>query len=110
DLILPSHIDTIRSVQGVADVRRRIEFPYVGAASGLPGFMPQVSGVQPESLASLPLQEGRTLHEGDRGVAVAGADLAFRQGWRIGDEIEVHGRYFRLVGIAEPLLTVADQW
>lgn len=110
ELILPAHVERVRAVAGVARVLLRLEFPYAGAAAALPGLVPMVSGVEPEHLASLPLQEGRIFTQSERGVAVAGAAIAAREKWRIGDWVEVQGRAVRLVGIAAPFYNVTDDW
>lgn len=110
ELILPDQVERVRSIPGVAGVQSRVEFPYAGAAGSLPGLAPMVSGAEPELLASLPLQSGRSIPDRERGVALAGAALAAREEWRVGDWIEVQGRTFRLVGVVAPGLTVADEW
>jgi len=110
EFILPQQVERVRNVPGVAEVRLRLEFPFAGARGGIPGLAPMVSGVRPDDLAPVPLQSGRRIGEGEREVAVAGSSLAEREKWRIGDEVEVYGRTFVLIGVAAPLLTPADEW
>ncbi len=51
---------------------------------------------------------GLTENDADRLVTVLGSDLALRYEKRVGDEMEIRGRTFEVVGIQEATLTPAD--
>jgi putative ABC transport system permease protein len=72
-----------------------------------------VTGVEPESWydpsIDLPIDAGRLLEAGERGVVMIGADLAERYGSRVGDTIEIRGRDFEVIGVLERTLTFPDK-
>lgn len=114
-IVLPEHIAQVQAVAGVKAVTQRVELPYEGARGAGFGPPPMVYGVQfnaaaPAGLTSLPLTAGRQLQPDDRGLAVAGADLAAENDWRVGDTIMIQGVPFKLVGILQRMMTAPDQW
>jgi putative ABC transport system permease protein len=72
-----------------------------------------LTGIEPETWTDdridLRLDAGRFLEADDEGVTVIGADLAERYGLRVGDEFEVRGRGFDVVGVLERTLTFPDK-
>ncbi|MCL6622846.1 MAG: ABC transporter permease [Syntrophobacterales bacterium] len=59
---------------------------------------------------TLPVQAGRFLREGDRGVAVVGAALAASRGVGVGDRLTLEGRSYTVVGVLERMLTAPDRF
>jgi putative ABC transport system permease protein len=59
---------------------------------------------------TLPVQAGRFLREGDRGVAVVGAALAASRGLGVGDRLTLEGRSYTVVGVLERMLTAPDRF
>jgi ABC-type antimicrobial peptide transport system permease subunit len=59
---------------------------------------------------TLPVQAGRFLHEGDRGVAVVGAALAASRALGVGDRLTLEGRSYAVVGVLERMLTAPDRF
>jgi putative ABC transport system permease protein len=72
-----------------------------------------LTGIEPETWydpsVELRVDAGRLLGEGERGVAVIGADLAERYDKRVGDEMEIRGRSFEVIGVLERTLTFPDK-
>jgi putative ABC transport system permease protein len=72
-----------------------------------------LTGIEPETWTDdridLRLDAGRFLEANDEGVTVIGADLAERYGLRTGDEFEVRGRSFDVIGVLERTLTFPDK-
>jgi putative ABC transport system permease protein len=72
-----------------------------------------LTGIEPETWydpsVELRVDAGRLLSAGERGVAVIGADLAERYGKRVGDQIEIRGHSFEIVGVLERTLTFPDK-
>jgi putative ABC transport system permease protein len=58
----------------------------------------------------LPVQAGRFLTPGDRGVAVLGADFAASRKLRVGDTLEVAGLRWPIVGVLDKTLTAPDRF
>jgi putative ABC transport system permease protein len=72
-----------------------------------------LTGIEPETwydpAVELRVDAGRLLDAGEEGVTVIGADLAERYGRRVGDEIEIRGRTFEVIGVLERTLTFPDK-
>jgi putative ABC transport system permease protein len=72
-----------------------------------------LTGIEPETWTDdridLRLDAGRFLEADDEGVTVIGADLAERYGLRTGDEFEIRGRSFDVIGVLERTLTFPDK-
>jgi len=72
-----------------------------------------LTGIEPETWydpsVDLRVDAGRLLEAGERGVTVIGADLAERYHLRVGDEFEIRGRQFEVIGVLERTLTFPDK-
>jgi putative ABC transport system permease protein len=72
-----------------------------------------LTGIEPETWydpsVELRVDAGRLLGAGERGVTVIGADLAERYEVRVGDDLEIRGRSFEIVGVLERTLTFPDK-
>ena len=107
--------DEIRAMPGVAAVDPEVQVPYDDA--GVPGFgMPKIivgrlagadAGLD-QSRAEL--AEGRLLIAADEAsrVTVLGSDLARELGARPGDQLDLRGVSFEVVGILQPTLAAPD--
>jgi putative ABC transport system permease protein len=91
----------LRSTQGVARVALSlmdtVGFEQAGIASAL------VNGWESDSLLfrGSRLLEGRTFHPGEARVAMLGRVLALNLGKHVGDDLDVAGEPFRVIGIYE---------
>jgi putative ABC transport system permease protein len=72
-----------------------------------------LTGIEPETWfderIELRLDAGRFLDADEERVTVIGADLAERYGLRVGDEFEMRGRTFEVIGVLERTLTFPDK-
>ena len=72
-----------------------------------------LTGIEPDTWydpsVELRVDAGRLLGAGERGVTVIGADLAERYEVRVGDDLEIRGRSFEIVGVLERTLTFPDK-
>jgi len=59
---------------------------------------------------SLPVRAGRALTQGDRRVAVVGADFAASRGLRPGDRLPIGGLDFTVAGVLDKTLTAPDRF
>jgi putative ABC transport system permease protein len=106
-------VDQIEAVDGVeraSPVLQTLLDPDEIGGFDIPELL---TGIEPETWydpsVDLRVDAGRLLSAGERGVAVIGADLAERYGKRVGDQIEIRGRSFEIVGVLERTLTFPDK-
>jgi putative ABC transport system permease protein len=106
-------VDQIEAVDGVeraSPVLQTLLDPDEIGGFDIPELL---TGIEPETWydpsVELRVDAGRLLSAGERGVAVIGADLAERYGKRVGDQIEIRGRSFEIVGVLERTLTFPDK-
>lgn len=109
-------VKAIAAVPGVAGVQPQVMLPLNPGGSqflvtqdlllGLDLGVPMPN----RHYRTLPVQAGRFLREGDRGVAVVGASLAASRGLTVGGRLELAGQAFEVVGILERMLTAPDRF
>jgi putative ABC transport system permease protein len=106
-------VDQIEAVDGVeraSPVLQTLLDPDEIGGFDIPELL---TGIEPETWydpsVELRVDAGRLLSAGERGVAVIGADLAERYGKRVGDQIEIRGHSFEIVGVLERTLTFPDK-
>ena len=117
--MLPSaSIRAIGAVPGVAGVQAQVMLPLNASVSqfmtltqelilGLDLAVPMPNR---SFQSALPVQAGRSLHHGDRGVAVLGASFAAGHGLGVGASLPVDGQSFTVVGVLERTLTAPDRF
>ncbi|HEX2195134.1 MAG TPA: ABC transporter permease [Candidatus Limnocylindria bacterium] len=108
--------DLVERIEGIAGVERATPvLQTLLDPEEIGGFdIPELlTGIEPETWydprVALRVDAGRLLEADERGVAVIGADLAERYGARVGDEFEVRGHRFAVVGVLERTLTFPDK-
>jgi putative ABC transport system permease protein len=106
-------VDQIEAVDGVeraSPVLQTLLDPDEIGGFDIPELL---TGIEPETWydpsVELRVDAGRLLTAGERGVTVIGADLAERYGKRVGDQIEIRGHSFEIVGVLERTLTFPDK-
>jgi putative ABC transport system permease protein len=107
--------DEVDAVEGVVAAVPEIQMIYDPTAGGSFGISDTVQGrVAATDVrsgeAALAADEGRLLTAADEGsmVAVFGRTLADKKGARVGEEIEIRGFAFQVVGILQSTETVPD--
>ena len=116
-LLPAASLRAIGAVSGVASVQAQVMLPLNASVSqfmtltqelilGLDLSVPMPN----RSFPSLPVQAGRALRAGDRGVTVLGASFAASRGLRVGDRLPLDGRSFAIVGVLERTLTAPDRF
>jgi putative ABC transport system permease protein len=107
---LVERIETVDGVQRATPVLQTLLDPDEIGGFDIPELL---TGIEPETWydasVDLRVDAGRLLEEGERGVTVIGADLAERYDRRVGDEFEVRGRSFEVIGVLERTLTFPDK-
>jgi putative ABC transport system permease protein len=107
---LVEQIEAVRGVDRATPVLQTLLDPDEIGGFDIPELL---TGIEPETwydpAVELRVDAGRLLAAAERGVAVIGADLAERYGKRVGDEIEIRGRSFEVVGVLERTLTFPDK-
>ena len=106
-------VEQIERVQGVGratPVLQTLLDPEQVGGFDIPELL---TGIEPETWydpsVELRVDAGRLLGAGEREVTVIGADLAERYGVRVGDDLEIRGRTFEIVGVLERTLTFPDK-
>jgi len=106
-------VERIEQIDGVERASPVLQILYDPENTGGFDFPPLLTGIDPASwydpAIELPVDAGRLLAEGDRGVTMIGADIAERYGARTGDTLEIRGRPFEVVGVLERTLTFPDK-
>jgi putative ABC transport system permease protein len=107
---LVEQIERIRGVDRATPVLQTLLDPDEVGGFDIPELL---TGIEPETwydpAVELRVDAGRLLDAGEEGVTVIGADLAERYGRRVGDEIEIRGRTFEVIGVLERTLTFPDK-
>jgi putative ABC transport system permease protein len=107
---LVDQIEAVDGVQRASPVLQTLLDPDEIGGFDIPELL---TGIEPETWydpsVDLRVDAGRLLTADERGVAVIGADLAERYGKRVGDEIEIRGHTFEIVGVLERTLTFPDK-
>jgi putative ABC transport system permease protein len=108
--------DLVRLVDGVDAVAPNVMLLMDEATSMTMGVPPMITGSivgADEGLDTFVIHyaEGRALTADDEGanVTVLGSDIARKYDKHVGDELELRGQPFTVVGIMEPTLTAPDQ-
>ena len=103
-------IDALNGVQRATPVLQTLLDPDQIGGFDIPELL---TGIEPETWydpsVDLRVDAGRLLEAGERGVTVIGADLAERYHLRVGDEFEIRGRQFEVIGVLERTLTFPDK-
>ncbi|HEX6127977.1 MAG TPA: ABC transporter permease [Candidatus Limnocylindria bacterium] len=106
-------VDQIERIQGVGratPVLQTLLDPEEVGGFDIPELL---TGIEPETWydesVELRVDAGRLLEAGEREVTVIGADLAERYDVRVGDDLEIRGRTFQIVGVLERTLTFPDK-
>jgi putative ABC transport system permease protein len=107
---LVEQIERIRGVDRATPVLQTLLDPDEVGGFDIPELL---TGIEPgtwyDPAVELRVDAGRLLDAGEEGVTVIGADLAERYGRRVGDEIEIRGRTFEVIGVLERTLTFPDK-
>lgn len=111
----PLPLDTIAEIEKVDGVKvasaslGMLLDPEQGASLGVPPMIMANDGRQ-HDVESFIIEyaSGREIAAGDRGKVALGSDIALSMGAEVGDTVEVRGRTFEVVGIAEKTLTAPD--
>lgn len=108
-------IDKLRRLPGVKGVAGQLHFwawmPEAKAMTAVAGIVPEeASRIGPLS-EDVEVVEGRLLQPGDEGKRVAVVDLHYADKWglKVGDEFEVAGRKFKVVGVVKPMVLRAAE-
>ncbi|MGH7392706.1 MAG: ABC transporter permease [Candidatus Rokuibacteriota bacterium] len=115
-LLRATTVDTIAAVPGVQGVQPQVMLPLHPGGSQFMVTQDMLLGldlavpIPNRHYRTLPVQAGRFLREGDRGVAVVGAALAASRGLSVGGRLELGGRVFEVVGVLERMLTAPDRF
>ena len=106
-------VDRIGEVEGVERASPVLQILYDPDNTGGFDFPPLLTGIDPatwyDERIDLPVDAGRLLTDGDRGVTMIGADIAERYGARLGDTLNVRDATFEVVGVLERTLTFPDK-
>ena len=94
-------VDRLRQIDGVADVAPSLVDTVAFEDKNLASVL--VNGWEPESLLfrGIRILDGRPLRRGDDHAVLLGRVLALNLGKKVGDELDVSGEPFRVVGIFE---------
>ncbi len=108
-----SKIKTIEKVPGVARASANVTMLLSKKQSAVNmGMPPMVTGGdgRDEGYESFELRysDGRELRTGERGAVTVGADLVKKLGAKVGEDVTIRGKRFRVVGIMEKTLTGPD--
>ncbi len=115
-LLRAATVRAIAEVPGVGGVQPQVMLPLTPGASQFAITQDMLLGVDltvampNRHYRTLPVQSGRFLREGDRGVAVVGAALAASQGLSVGSRLALGGRDVEVVGVLERMLTAPDRF
>ena len=92
-------VEEIRAYPGVAEVSPQVNVLLQDDFMSV--VPPMVLGTEPGSrdYTGFPLEAGRRIESGERGLAVIGSDLAKRRGIGVGDAIEMRGEPFIVIGL-----------
>ncbi|MFW6113756.1 MAG: ABC transporter permease [Actinomycetota bacterium] len=103
-------VEEIEAVPGVEDTNAALTFGLENRQGF--GFPEMVHGTDLskscQRLECLKLAEGRLIREGDSGEVVLGSTIANELGAEVGEEVELDGTPFEVVGIFEVTLTSPD--
>jgi len=102
--ITDENVEEIREIPGVKEVIPML-FSITRRGSNLIEAT-TVIGISPEKIdyfkgKEVGMEEGRELEEGDTDSVIIGKDVADEENLEVGDEIEIAGEYFTVVGIIE---------
>ncbi|HSE93526.1 MAG TPA: ABC transporter permease [Methylomirabilota bacterium] len=115
-LLRATTVSAIGAVPGVQGVQPQVMLPLHAGESQFMVTQDMLLGLDlavpmpNRHYRTLPVQAGRFLREGDRGVAVVGAALAASRGLAVGGRLELGGRAFEVVGVLERMLTAPDRF
>src|SRR5581483_1880942 len=117
-LLREEKIEQIARVPGVAAVQAQVMLPLNPTTSQFLTLTQElILGIDPTApmpnrqLREMPVERGRFLRAGDRGVAVLGADFASSRHLTVGQTIELGaGRRFEVVGVLDKTLTAPDRF
>ncbi|MGH2429857.1 MAG: ABC transporter permease [Candidatus Limnocylindria bacterium] len=106
-------VDEIEAVEGVTRASPVLQVLYDPGNTGGFDFPPLLTGIDPatwyDPSIELPVDAGRLLTEGERGVTMIGADIAERYEARLGSTLTIRGRDFEVIGVLERTLTFPDK-
>lgn len=108
-----SKVDEIKAVPGVKSAVAGFGLLLSSDSTGFgaPELIVGADLAEAEDLLNLlEISEGRILREGDEGVVVLGSTLAEKFEAGAGDNVELRGEEFEVVGIYEPTLSAPDSF
>lgn len=106
-------VKQIRELNGVGNVAGQLHFwvwmPQVKAMTAAAGIDPEVAREIGPLSSDIFVVKGRLLEPGDKGVAVV--DIRYSDKWHVnvGDDLELCGRHFKVIGIIQPKALRAAQ-
>src|SRR5262245_32842959 len=115
-LLKTSTVRAIAEVPGVSGVQPQVMLPLNPGGSQFMVTQDMLLGLDltvpmpNRHYRTLPVQSGRFLRDGDRGVAVVGASLAASQQLAVGSRLTLGDRTVEVVGILERMLTAPDRF
>lgn len=107
-------VDRIEQIDGVAKASANVQMLIDEEPSSVNmGTPPMISGIDFRGdgyeTFELRVAEGRDIKPGDRGKVAVGSDLVKTLGAHVGEDIEIRGKQFEVVGIYEKTLTAPDK-
>lgn len=112
NFLTSAKIDEVRRVPGVKAAVSGIGI-FLGDNGGFSFGAPDLAiGLETESadelLGRLPVESGSSLEAGDRGEVLLGSTLAEKYGARVGEQVRLEGKQFRVKGVLQPTLSAPD--
>jgi putative ABC transport system permease protein len=106
-------VERIEAIDGVERASPVLQVLYDPENVGGFDFPPLLTGIDPatwyDPSVVLDVDDGRLLADGDRRVAMIGADIAERYDVKVGDTISPRGVEFEVIGVLERTLTFPDK-